>query len=155
MVCETYHYVPSRLGSGDGAPSGTRWYKHLEVSLGAAMRGAPLVAGRRFISVMGRFYFKNFVYVASSDNTVRAYSEDDLIAGDATPIWVTTLGRPTDPAGSNFDGPSPVGITSTPVIDPQHDRMFVCSRRYFNLWENFFAGLPDTPSFEQALSCIR
>jgi hypothetical protein len=139
MTCETYHYDPARLGFGEGAPRGVRWYKHLEVKLGSATRGAPLVASRRFAP---GFYFRTFrtyVYVASSDNTVRAYNEDDLIAGNATPIWVTSLGTPTDSTDSNFDGSKPVvGITSTPVLDPQHDRMFVCSRRYsLPLFEHF------------------
>jgi hypothetical protein len=129
MTCQTYHYDTARLGFGDGAPRPLRWYKHLEINFGATTWGAPLVYSHRILSQRG-MHFKNYVYIASSDNTVRAYHEENLIAGDSTPLWTAWLGPPASGAGSNIGGV--FGITSTPVLDPNHSKLFVCSRR--ELW---------------------
>jgi hypothetical protein len=128
MNCQTYHYDTARLGFGDGAPQPLRWYKHLEINFGAATRGAPLVYSQRILSQRG-IHFRTYVYIASSDNAVRAYDEANLVAGDSTPLWITWLGTPASGANSNIGGV--VGVTSTPVLDPNHSKLFVCSRRLF------------------------
>jgi hypothetical protein len=79
---------------------------------------------------MNSLLYRTYVYIASCDsNTVTAYDEENLIAGNSTPLWVTWLGPSADGAGSNIG--TPFGIASTPVLDPDHNRLFVCSRRYF------------------------
>jgi hypothetical protein len=129
--CETFHYTPSRLGSGEGAPRILRWHKRLEIDLNAATRGAPLIYSQRVIAAQG-VHFKTYVYIASSDNTVRAYDENALLAGhtiggwgQVVPIWAAQLGSPASGEGTNIGGD--VGVTSTPVLDPDRNRLLVCS----------------------------
>src|SRR5262249_24115010 len=122
--CRTFHYDLGRLGQGAGAPEGADWHKYLAVSLGSAVRSAPLYLsswlfqhGRR----AGQQH--NIVYIATSDNHVHAFAEDELRAGSSMPIWSQWLGKPVTRAGSN--NPPPVGICSTPVLDPDNQRLFV------------------------------
>jgi len=67
----------------------------------------------------------DMVYIASSDNHVYAYAESHLISGFSKPLWSACLGTPVTRSGSNI--PPPLGITSTPVLDPASGRVFVCS----------------------------
>src|SRR4051812_17171130 len=93
----------------------------------------------------------NVIYVATQANKVYAFDADDANAGD--PLWVKQLGAPmpldimglTLPDGTVFTTGTPpmpatypscqdlkasgkVGITSTPVIDPKTNLLYVVSK---------------------------
>jgi len=124
--CQTFHYDPSRLGTGDGAAVGSKWHKQISVTLGSAVRGAPLFLQGWVIQEgthAGETH--NMVYVATSDNHVHAFAEDSLIGGSTATLWSTYLGVPMMRGYSNI--PAPLGVCSTPVLDPINSRMFVCS----------------------------
>lgn len=124
--CLTFHYDPGRLGRGPGARAGSTWRKKISVSLASAVRGAPLVLQGWMLQEGPRAgETHNMVYVATSDNHVNAYAEDDLLAGSTTPLWSVNLGTPVTQTGSNI--PPPLGVCGTPVLDPANSRMFVCS----------------------------
>lgn len=123
--CQTFHYDAGRLGQGDGAAVGSSWHKKIAVNLGSAVRGAPLYLQGWVIQEgpkAGETH--NIVYIATSDNHVNAYAEDQLIAGNTAPLWSVSLGTPVTRTGSNI--PPPLGICGTPVLDPANSRMFVC-----------------------------
>jgi hypothetical protein len=124
--CQTFHYDAGRLGQGDGAAVGSSWHKKIAVSLGSAVRGAPLYL-QGWILQEGPHAGEthNMIYVATSDNHVNAYAEDQLIAGISTPLWTVYLGSAVTRTGSNV--PPPLGVCSSPVLDPANYRMFVCS----------------------------
>ncbi|SRR5216683_317148 len=124
--CQTFHYDQGRLGQGDGAAVGSSWHKKIAVTLGSAVRGAPLYLQGWVIQEgphAGETH--NIVYVATSDNHVNAYAEDQLIAGNTTPLWTVYLGPAVTRTGSNI--PPPLGVCGTPVLDPGNFRMFVCA----------------------------
>src|SRR5260370_21236520 len=124
--CQTFHYDQGRLGQGDGASVGSSWHKKIAVTLGSAVRGAPLYLQGWVIQEgphAGETH--NMVYVATSDNHVNAYAEDQLIAGNTTPLWTVYLGPAVTRTGSNI--PPPLGVCGTPVLDPGNFRMFVCT----------------------------
>lgn len=124
--CQTFHYDGGRLGLGDGAAIGSTWHKKIAVALGSAVRGAPLFL-QGWVLQEGPHAGEthNMVYVAASDNHVYAYAEDQLLAANTTPLWSVNLGPPVTRSGSNI--PPPLGICSTPVLDPANSRMFVCA----------------------------
>lgn len=124
--CQTFHYDAGRLGLGDGAAIGSTWHKQIAVSLGSAVRGAPIFL-QGWVLQEGPHAGEthNMVYVATSDNHVNAYAEDRLLAANTTPLWSVNLGPPVTRAGSNI--PPPLGVCSTPVLDPANSRMFVCA----------------------------
>lgn len=105
----TYHGTPDRQGVDANevplAPSTQAW----RASLDAAVYGQPLVANGR-------------IYAATENNTVSA-----LDAHDGTVLWSTHVGRPlTGVAGATGCGNiDPLGITSTPVIDPATGILYV------------------------------
>jgi hypothetical protein len=124
--CTTYHYDIARLGCGDGAPAGAPWHRFLSVNLGAAVRGAALhLRARHFRHGPHAGKRHDVLYVASSDNHVYAFLEHELHAGSTTALWCAFLGNPVTRSGSNI--PPPLGVCSTPVLDPDNDRMFVLS----------------------------
>ena len=126
MSCKTFHYDHARLGRGPGAPSGSTWHKHVEVSLGSSVRGAPLYLDDWTFSagpLAGQTH--TVVFVATSDNNVYAFTQDALAGGSTAPIWTTFLGPPVTNPSSNI--PPPIGVASTPVLDPDERRMFVLS----------------------------
>ena len=105
--CQTFHYDQGRLGQGDGASVGSSWHKKIAVTLGSAVRGAPLYLQGWVIQEgphAGETH--NIVYVATSDNHVNAYAEDQLIAGNTTPLWTVYLGPAVTRTGSNIPPPS-------------------------------------------------
>jgi hypothetical protein len=123
--CLTFHYDAGRLGQGAGASAGTMWGKRTVVNLGAAVRGAALFLGNSTFPYGPRAgQTHDVVIVVTSDNHVFAFAVDDLGAGN-TPIWSRLLGPPVTRAGSNI--PPPIGVCSTPVLDPANQRMFVMS----------------------------
>lgn len=124
MDCLTYHYDIGRLGAGPSSPVGPYWFKYCAVNLGSAVRGAPLVVSNwTFQNGPNAGQKHNLVVVATSDNRVLAYSGARLRANNAAPLWTRNLGAPVNVPGSNI--PNPIGVCSTPVLDPANRRMFV------------------------------
>lgn len=73
----------------------------------------------------------NVVFAATEHNTVYAFDADGL---NPIPLWQRTLGPSTSSA--DVEGISPeLGITGTPVIDPNSNTLYVVTdnRRAFNL----------------------
>jgi hypothetical protein len=71
---------------------------------------------------------KNLVFVATEHNSIYAFDSDDMSA-TAAPIWQKSFGAPvpaTD-TGCGLLGPE-IGITSTPVIDPQTKTMWFTTK---------------------------
>ncbi len=124
--CQTFHYDAARMGQGEGAAVGSSWHKRIAVNLGSSVRGAPLfLQGWVMQSGPHAGETHNMVYVATSDNQVSAFAEDYLLASNSTPLWSVHLGPAVMRAGSNI--PPPLGVCSTPVLDPGNSRMFVCA----------------------------
>jgi hypothetical protein len=122
--CLTFHYDVERTGAGDGAAGFAVWHRYLQVSLGSAVRGAALtLTGWNFQTGPHAGETHDVVIVATSANQVLAYAESQLRLGSSTPLWSTSLGTPVTRAGSNI--PPPIGICSTPVLDPVNARLFV------------------------------
>jgi hypothetical protein len=70
---------------------------------------------------------KNLFFIATETNWVYAFDADDMSAS-ASPIFSRQL-QPTGPSGVCGETPSGVvGITGTPVIDPDVNVMFVVAR---------------------------
>jgi hypothetical protein len=121
-----FHYDAARLGQGPGAPPDANWHKYRDLSLGSPVRGAVLyLENWTFENGPRRGEKHKVVFVCGSDNRVAAFAEDELRAGSTTPIWSQVLGSPVRRAGSNI--PAPIGITSTALLDPDNQRMFVMS----------------------------
>jgi hypothetical protein len=144
----TYHGDAMRSGAETGRALGGTWHRAYQVSLPApakpagwpgpkpgwwvwgwggqnwapaAVRGAPLyLGGWTFTTGLYAGQTKDVIIVAASDNTVYAYADG---SASATQLWTRSLGTPMTRATSNID--APVGIASTPVLDPDNARMFV------------------------------
>jgi hypothetical protein len=127
MDCLTFHYDAARTGLGEGLPAGTPWRALPQVALGSPVRGAALlVRGWTFHRGPHAGSTLDVVVVAASNNEVVAYSEADLYAGRSTPLWgPLNLGPAVMLTTSNI--PPPIGICSTPVLDPANARLFVMS----------------------------
>lgn len=136
--CSTYHYDVQRTGAGDGLPAGAIWIKYNSVSLKSPVRGAPLfLRGWGFVNGALAGHTHNIVIVATSDNHVYAFAEDQLRAGSSNYLWRAALGPPLQtikpspepnfgkpPITAISLDPPPVGVSSTSVIDPASRRMF-------------------------------
>lgn len=128
--CLTYHYSPARTGwfagSGDSIPAVEGWRKHKELDLGSAVRGAPLLLNRWQIQGQGLPHegqTHDLLFVATSGNRVEAYAIDQLPVVLPTPLWSQQLPPALNRTDSNI--PPPIGISSTPVLDPPNRRLFV------------------------------
>jgi hypothetical protein len=130
MDCPTYHYDNARTGwlkrplLPPVPNSHLVWGKYNEVPLGAAVRGAALFLHDWTISKgvhSGQTH--TMVYVATSDNNVVAFSEEQLRSGSTAHLWLTNLGPALRIGGSNI--PDPVGVCSTMVLDRGSGRLFV------------------------------
>jgi hypothetical protein len=139
--CLTFHYDVGRSGTGPGAATflGGGWHLYNQVdnlghifkdnsnnpAFGGAVRGAPLYLPNWTLqrgAHAGEVH--NLVFVATTDNYLYAFAEDHLRAGSKTPLWgPVDLGAPVMRTGSNI--PVPIGVASTPVLDPANQRMFV------------------------------
>jgi len=82
----TYHNDAARTGwfqvSKKGVPDVSSWRKYLDVDLGAAVRGAPLVLENWTIRGgphNGQTH--DLLFVVTSDNLVDAFAVDQLRAG--------------------------------------------------------------------------
>lgn len=144
----TYHGDPGRSADETGRAPGGTWHKAYQVSLPApaapagwpgpkpswwpdgwgsrlwapaAVRGAPLyLGGWTFTTGPHAGETKDVIIVASSNNVVYAYADGPT---SATQLWSRSLGTPMSRATSNID--APVGVASTPVLDPDNARMYV------------------------------
>ncbi len=128
--CITYHYTPARTGWFAGSevsvPPVEEWHKQKEINLGSAVRGAPLLLSRWQIQRQDLPHAgetHDLLFVASSGNRVDAYAIDQLRAASPNPIWSQQLPAALNRTDSNI--PPPIGISSTPVLDPPNRRMFV------------------------------
>ncbi len=126
----TYHYTPERTGwftgPGISVPPVEGWRKQKEINLGSAVRGAPLLLSRWQIQGQDLPHAGEthaLLFVATSGNRIDAYAIDQLHATSPTPIWSQQLPPALHRTDSNI--PPPIGISSTPVLDPQNRRMFV------------------------------
>ncbi|HJQ27591.1 MAG TPA: BACON domain-containing carbohydrate-binding protein [Blastocatellia bacterium] len=86
----------------------------------------PLVAAGVSVPGVGA---RNVVYVATESNNVYAFDADDSDA--VAPYWQVNLGTPM-PSGDIFPGyhdlTPEIGITSTPVIDPATNTIYVVAK---------------------------
>ncbi len=85
----------------------------------------------------------NVVYVATENDTVYAFDADSNGAANSTPLWQASLLTPTygaapgatatsaNTVGSQDISPL-LGITGTPVIDPNNDALYVVSNDFEN-----------------------
>jgi hypothetical protein len=128
--CSRYHNDPARSGwfqiTARGVEKVANWRKYLDVALGTAVRGAPLLL-EQWVARSGprRGQALDMIFVATSDNRVNAYLVEDLRARRTNPLWSVTLGPPLQRGGSNI--PPPLGVCSTPVIDETTAQMHVLS----------------------------
>src|SRR5260370_39832861 len=131
--CLTYHYDAERTGAGEGAASATGWRRYNTGNLGAPLRGAPLfLQAWRFRRGAHAAQRHKVVFVAACDNNVYAFAGDALRAASTNQVWQTTVGPPLatvppPPGGGTAQSniPTPIGVCSTPVIDPMNARIFV------------------------------
>lgn len=130
--CLTFHYDVGRSGTGPGASTILGgWHRYNQVDnlgrsgTGSAVRGAPLyLAGWVLQRGPHAGQTHNLVFVATTDNYLYAFAEDQLRAGSKAPLWgPIDLGAPVQRTGSNI--PPPLGVCSTPVLDPINQRLFV------------------------------
>lgn len=105
----TYHATPDRLGADTSelslSPSTQAW----RATLDGAVYGQPVVAN-------------GLIYVATENNTVYALS-----AHDGSVVWEHNVGTPLHGVGAaaGCGDIDPLGITSTPVIDPLSGTLYV------------------------------
>jgi hypothetical protein len=70
---------------------------------------------------------RNVVYLATEHNSVYAYDADDPAA--STPLWHKSLGTPVDTNEYTCGDLIPEdGVTSTPVIDPRTNTLYVSAK---------------------------
>ena len=102
-----YHHDAARSGVGPTTPSllppQSAWTAHLD----GDVYGEPLVAN-------------GLVVVATENDTVYG-----LAAGNGSVAWSTHLGTPVPLSSLPCGDIDPLGITSTPVLDPAINRVFV------------------------------
>ena len=130
--CLTFHYDVGRSGTGPGAATFLGgWHRYNQVDnlgragTGSAVRGAPLYLPG-WVMQRGAHAGEthSLVIVATTDNYLYAFAEDQLRAGLKTPLWgPIDLGSPVQRGGSNI--PAPLGVCSTPVLDPVNQRLIV------------------------------
>ena len=133
--CTTYHNDRGRTGwfkgTRKGVPDASQWRKYLDVNLGSAVRGAPLLLeGWKITEGPHKGETHDLLFVTTSNNLVNAYAIDELLVGASAPLWSRQLPAASLRAGSNI--PPPVGICSTPVIDEAAGRMHVLAMQSAN-----------------------
>ena len=127
----TYHNDNSRTGQNTAetvlTPANvnpTQFGKLFSYSLDGQAYASPLYVANVNIPAQG---FHNVVYVATEHNSVYALDADGL---SGNPLWQITLGPPV-PAGDTgecCDITTEIGITSTPVIDPSTNTLYVVAK---------------------------
>jgi hypothetical protein len=128
-ACVTYHYDSGRAGwfTGSGADITpvNQWRKIESLALGSAVRGAPLfLENWTIMSGPHKGETHDLLFTATSGNQVSAHTIDQA-HGRLVQMWSRTLHPAIERSGSNI--PKPLGICSTPVLDPANSRMFVMS----------------------------
>jgi len=101
--------------------------------------GQPLYASS---ILMGDGLVHNVVYVTTQHNTVYAFDADNNLGANASPIWQVSLNGagtpdPIDDYGCTGTHYTEIGITSTPVIDPGKNVMYVVSKTITGDVRNF------------------
>ena len=133
--CTRYHNDAARTGWFQGVRRGvadaSQWRKHLDVDLGAAVRGTPLlIEGWTIRGGPHNREKHDLLFVTTSHNLVNAYAIDHLLAGAKAPLWSTQLPAASQRGGSNI--PPPIGICSTPLIDEAAGQMHVLALQSAN-----------------------
>jgi polyvinyl alcohol dehydrogenase (cytochrome) len=108
-VWPSYHANQSRTGAVSGAAGLSSVARKWSTNLGGEVFGQPVVGDGR-------------IFVGTEEDRVVA-----LDPSDGSVIWSTSLGRPLTNVQSvaGCGDIDPLGITSTPVIDPTTDTVFV------------------------------
>ena len=123
--CLTYGCDPARHASFEAGRPFASPGKYLDVYLGAAVRGAPLfLPDWKFKQGPHAGETRNLLLVTTSANRVYAFAEESLLRGNRTPLWSRSVGTPSENGCSNLP-PPPIGISSTPVLDPARRLAFV------------------------------
>src|SRR5579872_1924058 len=98
-----YHCDAARTGWFHGETRGVspvgNWRKLVDVNLGSAVRGAPLLLEGWTIPGHDP---QDLVLVATSTNLVNAYALTRLAAGQTAPLWSTPLPAASSRGGSNI-----------------------------------------------------
>ncbi len=125
QACVTYGCAPARTSHFDTGRPFASPGRYLDVALGAAVRGAPLfLPDWKFKQGAHVGETRNLVIVTTASNRVYAFAEESLLRGERKPLWLQSLGTPSENGCSNLP-PPPIGISSTPVIDPVRRLVFV------------------------------
>jgi outer membrane protein assembly factor BamB len=106
----TYHGNVARTGDVAGLPAAGKLAVAWTRALGAAVYGQPLVVG---------------------DSVIAATSSDEVVSLDRTTgavRWTQTVGTPLPIGDQPCGNINPLGITSTPVYDPQDKLVYVVAQ---------------------------
>jgi hypothetical protein len=108
------------------AVASTRFGKLYERSVNGDIYAQPLYV--RDVVVGGAR--RNLAFIATSTNWIYAFDADDLNTNPNTPsVWPARQLQPSRRAQICPETIGAVGVTSTPVIDPQEHAMYVVARR--------------------------
>jgi hypothetical protein len=121
--CTTYHNDKARTGwfrrTRHGVADASQWRKHLDVNLGSAVRGAPLLLeGWKISEGPHKGEKHDLLFVTTSNNLVNAYAVDQYASvitwvakANLTLIAISGSGR-SNRHGSNslYEAPNQSGI---------------------------------------------
>jgi hypothetical protein len=132
-----YHNDPSLSGANLNEPTlrpdnvnPTTFGKLFDQTVDGDVYAQPLFKAGVNISGKG---VHDVVFVATENNTVYAFDAESNTGGNAQPLWQMNLGPPVPsseipPDNTYMDIVPVVGITGTPVIDPNTNRLYVVAK---------------------------